>query len=73
MQPYLGRHPPPYRWSTGGIRSGWESVVEWVGRTRQLTWHGGCGWREDWCGGHGLLAKYEDEEKDTVVGENQSA
>jgi hypothetical protein len=30
------------------VRSGRGSVVEWAGGTQRLTWHGGCGWHEDW-------------------------
>jgi hypothetical protein len=45
------------------VRSGRESVVEWAGGTQQLTWHGGCGWREDAEGAGG----------DTSVGERVRA
>jgi hypothetical protein len=44
------------------VRSGRGFVVEWAGGTQQLTWHGGCDWRE----GHGLLAE-------AVCCESQSA
>jgi hypothetical protein len=44
----LSRRASSLRVEYHDVRSGRESVVEWAGGTQQLTWHGGCRWREDW-------------------------